>query len=373
MKILITGSKGFVGKNLIAELKNRQYFDILEYDIDSDISLLDDYTKKCDFIFHLAGVNRPKNAEEFMEVNFGFTNTLLDLLKKNENKSPIMISSSIQAEEDNDYGRSKKAGEELLLNYGRETGASVLIYRFPNIFGKWCRPNYNSVIATFCFNITNNLPITVRDPNIVLNLVYIDDVVDELIKALRGLENRIGFFCKVSTEHFISLGEIVEILYSFKNSRLNLSVPELNNDFIRKLYGTYISYLPKNEFNYPLKMNSDERGSFTEIIRTIDRGQFSVNVVKPGMKKGNHWHHSKNEKFLVVCGKGLIQFRDINSDEIINYYVSGDKMEVVDIPPGYIHTITNIGDIDLITFMWASEIFNQDKADTFYTDIGGVK
>lgn len=369
MKILVTGANGFIGKNLIAELRNQKYTDILEYDVDTDPSLLDSYTKECEFIFHLAGVNRTQNQDEFMEGNYGFTNTLLDLLKKNNNKSTIMISSSIQAELDNVYGKSKKAGEDLIRSYGKETGAKVLVYRFANVFGKWCKPNYNSVVATFCNNIANDLPIIVNDPNVVMKLIYIDDILEELINALQGKEYSVEDLCKVPIEYTITLAEIVELLRSFRESRNTLSIPNMGNDFTRKLYSTYISYLPKNEFSYPLKMNADDRGSFTEIIRTFDRGQFSVNVAKKGMKKGNHWHHTKNEKFLVVSGKGLIQFRNIYSNEIINYYVSGDKLEVVDIPPGYIHSISNIGDIDLITIMWSSEVFNPDKPDTYFFDI----
>ena len=369
MKILVTGSNGFIAKNLIAELKNQKYTDILEYNRNTEPSLLDSYCEECDFVFHLAGVNRPQNQEEFMEGNFGFTSTLLDTLKKYENKAPVMISSSIQAELDNPYGKSKKSGEDLLFSYGKETGAKVVIYRFPNVFGKWCKPNYNSAVATFCHNIAHDLPIQVNDPSVVMNLVYIDDVVEELIRAIDGKENKNGDFCEIPVVHTITLGEIVELIKSFKESRKTLNVPNMSNSFERKLYSTYLSYLPTDQFSYLLKMNVDNRGSFTEIIRTEDRGQFSVNIAKPGITKGNHWHHTKNEKFLVVSGKGLIRFRKIDTEEIIDYYVSGDKMEVVDIPTGYTHNIINVGDTDLVTFMWANEAFNPEKPDTYFLEV----
>ena len=365
MKILVTGAKGFVGKNLIAELKNRNYNPVFEYDIDSQPEMLKDYCKEADFVFHLAGVNRPKEQTEFMEGNYGFTSKLLDLLRKHNNTCPIMISSSIQAKLDNPYGKSKKAGEDLMFEYAKETGAKVLIYRFPNVFGKWCRPNYNSVVATFCHNIANNLPITVNDRNTVVNLVYIDDVVNELINALDGKETRQGDFCVVETVYEIKLGEIVDLLYSFKESRNNLSIPNMKESFVKKLYTTYLSYLPKDGFSYPLKMNVDSRGSFTEFIKTSEWGQVSVNISKPGKTKGNHWHHTKNEKFLVVSGRGVIRFRKIDSNEVLEYYVSGDKLEVVDIPPGYTHNIENLGDTDMVTIMWANEPFNPEKPDTY--------
>lgn len=369
MKILVTGAKGFIGKNLIAELKNQKYTDILEYDRDTDSSLLAIYTQECEFVFHLAGINRPQNKEEFMEGNFGFTSILLDSLKKNNNKAIVMISSSTQAILANSYGQSKKAGEDLIFSYSRETGAKVLVYRFPNVFGKWCRPNYNSAVATFCNNIAHDLPIQVNNRSVVMNLVYIDDVVEELINALNGKENRNGDFCEVTVTHTITLGGIVDLIKSFKESRKTLNIPNMANEFEKKLYSTYLSYLPTNQFNYPLKMNVDDRGSFTEIIRTMDRGQFSVNIIRPGITKGNHWHHTKNEKFIVVSGKGLIRFRKINSEEIIDYYVSGDKMEVVDIPTGYTHNIINVGDTDLVTFMWANEAFNSKKPDTYFLEV----
>lgn len=369
MKILVTGAKGFIGKNLIAELKNQNYTNVFEYDIDTAPDLLNGFCKEADFVFHLAGVNRPKEEKEFMEGNFGFTSTLLDTLKKHKNQSPVMISSSIQAELDNPYGRSKKAGEELLFNYSKETGAKVLVYRFPNVFGKWCKPNYNSVLATFCHNIAHDLSITVNDPSVVMNLVYIDDVVVELVKALQGKENRNGSFCEVPVVHTITLGEIVDLIHSFKRSRDERTIPDMSDAFTKKLYSTYLSYLPKDQFSYDLKMNVDDRGSFTEFIRTPDRGQVSVNVSKPGITKGNHWHHTKNEKFLVVSGNGVIRFRKIDSDEVLEYFVSGEKMEVVDIPTGYTHNIENLGATDMVTIMWANEPFDPEKPDTYYLEV----
>lgn len=382
MKILVTGAKGFIGKNLIMTLKNirdgkdnsfglTDDITIYEYDIDTEKVLLEKYCSDCDFVFNLAGVNRPKEQSEFMEGNFGFASILLDTLKKYQNNCPIMISSSIQAELDNPYGQSKKAGEDLIFQYGKETGADVYIYRYPNVFGKWCRPNYNSVIATFCNNIANDLPIKVNDPSVVMNLVYIDDVVSELIESLKGIPHMDEKgYCFVPVIYTITLGEIVELIYSFKKSREEWTVPDMTDDgLVKKLYSTYLSYLPENQFSYPLKMNVDERGSFTEILKTSDRGQFSVNISKPGFTKGEHWHHSKNEKFVVVSGKALIQFRRADSDKIIEYHVSGDKIEVVDIPPGYTHNIINEGDTELITFMWCNERFNAEKPDTYFLNV----
>lgn len=382
MKILVTGAKGFVGKNLIATLNNirtgkdksfglSEDITIYEYDIDSNPALLDAYCTDCDFVFNLAGVNRPKDQKEFMEGNFGFASTLLDTLKKHSNNCPIMISSSIQAELDNPYGQSKKAGEDLIFSYGEETGASVYVYRFPNVFGKWCRPNYNSAVATFCNNIANDLPIQVNDPSVTMHLVYIDDVVAELILALKGQAHKDEKgYCHVPVIHEVKLGEIVELLYSFKKSREDRSVPDMTaGGFSKKLYATYLSYLPTDKFSYPLKMNVDERGSFTEILRTADRGQFSVNISKPGITKGNHWHHTKNEKFVVVSGKGLIQLRKIDGDEVIDYHVSGDEIQVVDIPTGYTHNIINEGDTDLITFMWCNECFDPEHPDTYFLEV----
>jgi len=380
MKILITGAKGFIGKNLVAELNNikeskaRGYnlsseLTFFEYDVDSDPSLLDGYCRDANFVFHLAGVNRPREQSEFMEGNFGFTSVLLDTLKKHRNNCPVMLSSSIQAELDNPYGVSKKAGEDLLFHYGKEVGADVLIYRFPNVFGKWCRPNYNSAVATFCHNIANDLPIQVNNRSANMTLVYIDDVVKELISALEGNPNRVGEFCMVPIEHKITLGEIVDLIYSFKESRGSLQVVDLGDRFTKKLYSTYLSYLPVNRFSYPLKMNIDERGSFTEFLKSPDRGQMSINISKPGITKGQHWHHTKNEKFLVVSGRGVIRFRKIDEEKVYEYFVSGDKLEVVDIPVGYTHNIENLGDTDMVTVMWVNEVFDPEHPDTFFLPV----
>ena len=378
MNILVTGAKGFVGRNLVSQLYNIQFgkarnypisgedIKVFEYDVDSDPAELEIYCKNADFVFNLAGVNRPKDPTEFMKGNFGFASTLLDTLKKYKNSCPVMISSSIQAELDNPYGESKRAGENLLFEYSRETGAKVLVYRFPNLFGKWCRPNYNSAVATFCNNIANDLPIQVNDPSVVMHLVYIDDVVDELIAALFGQEHREENFCIVPTVHTITLGGIVDLLYAFKQMPQTLEVPDLGDAFTKKLYSTYLSYLPKEKISYALKMNVDNRGSFTEIIRTPDRGQFSVNISKPGITKGQHWHHTKNEKFVVVSGHGLIQLRKIGTDEVLNFEVSGDKIEVVEMLPGYTHNIINLSETeDLVTFMWANEAFDPNRPDTY--------
>lgn len=380
MNVLITGARGFVGKNLVESLKNirdrkdKTYgistnLNIFEYDIDSKSEDLDEYCKSADFVFNLAGVNRPQNQEEFMQGNFGFASELLDTLKKHNNTCPVMLSSSIQAALDNPYGKSKKAGEDLFFEYSKETGAKVFVYRFPNVFGKWCRPNYNSAVATFCHNIAHDLPVTVNDRSVNMQLVYIDDVVSELINAISGNPTRSGGYCEVPVVHRITLGEIVDLLYSFKESRDLRSVPDMSDEFIKKLYATYLSYLPEDGFAYDLKMNCDERGSFTEIIRTLDRGQFSVNISKPGITKGNHWHNTKNEKFVVVSGKGVIRFRKIGEEKVHEYFVSGDKIEVVDIPTGYTHNIENLGDADMITFMWANECFDPSKPDTFFEEV----
>ena len=380
MKILVTGANGFVGKNLLAQLDNIRTQKAQNYKLTSDLTVyaygrnstaaeLDKYTADCDFVVHLAGINRPKDPAEFMTGNYDLTNILLASLQKHHNKASILITSSIQAELDNFYGKSKKAAEDALFTYAEKAGAKVLVYRLPNVFGKWCKPNYNSAVATFCNNIARDLPIQVNDPNVDMQLVYIDDVVDEIISALSGKEHCDGKFCYVPTIHRIKLGEIVELLNEFKNSRKDLSVPKLNNSFSKDLYSTYLSYLPTDKFSYPLKMNVDERGSFTEIIRTIDRGQFSVNISKPGITKGNHWHNTKNEKFLVVSGKALIQFRKIGTAEIIDYHVSGDKLEVVDIPNGYTHNIINEGSTELITFMWCNECFEPNKPDTYFEKV----
>jgi len=377
MNILVTGANGFIGKNLITQLYNiidgkethslfSKSLTVMSYDIDTDPSLLDTYTKTCDFVFHLAGVNRPKNDQDFMDGNFGFTSVLLDCLKKNKNTAPVLITSSIQAMLDNAYGISKKAGEDLLFSYEKETGSKVLVYRLPNVFGKWCKPNYNSAVATFCNNIANDIPITVNDPNININLVYIDDVVTEFLMALSGEEHHEDGFCFIPTTHTVRLGEIVSLVESFRESRNNLSVPKLDHAFEKALYSTYLSYLPTDKFSYPLNMNIDSRGSFTEMIRTVDRGQFSVNISKPGITKGNHWHHTKTEKFIVVSGLALIQFRKIGTTEIINYHVCGEHIQVVDIPTGYTHNITNEGSSELVTLMWCNECFNPLKPDTYF-------
>lgn len=369
MKILITGSKGFVGKNLIAELRNQGFDDLLEYDVDTNPVLLDQYASECSFVFHLAGVNRPKEQSEFMAGNFGFTSVLLQSLKKYTNKAPVLITSSTQAALENPYGQSKKAGEDLIFEYGNENGVQVFVYRLPNVFGKWCRPNYNSGVATFCHNIANDLPIQVNDPEVMMNLVYIDDVMASLIDKLKNGSDNKGTFETVEPVHTIKLGEIVKLINGFKESRQNLLLPDLGDDFTKKLYSTYLSYLPIDKFSYPLKMNVDDRGSFTEFIKSPDRGQVSVNISRPGITKGNHWHHTKNEKFLVVNGTGVIRFRKVNSSEIIEYFVSGEKLEVVDIPVGYTHNIQNLGQTDMVTIMWVNEIFDKAKPDTFFEKV----
>ena len=370
VKILVTGAKGFIGKNLIAELNNKGYKSIYEYDNDSSREQLDTYTKDCDFVFHLAGVNRPGREEEFMEGNCGFTSDLLGLLRKHENKAPLLITSSIQALQDNPYGKSKKAGEDLLLAYQKETGTRTYVYRLQNVFGKWCRPNYNSVVATFCHNIANGLPIVVNDPEHMMNLVYIDDVVSTFLSAMEGREQRAkdGLYY-VMTVHMIKLGELAKLIYSFRDSRDSLLIPDMADPLVKKLYSTYLSYLPNDQFSYPLKMNIDHRGAFTEFVKSPERGQISVNITKPGITKGNHWHHTKSEKFLVVSGEGLIRFRKINEEKITEYRVSGEKPEVVDIPPGYTHDITNTGISDLVTIMWANEPYDPEKPDTVYLEV----
>lgn len=369
MKILVTGAKGFVGKNLIAELKNRNYTEIYECDIATTAEELEKYTTNCEFVFHLAGVNRPENEEEFMKGNFGFTTILLNKLKKHNNKSRIAVSSSIQAISNNLYGLSKKAGEDAIFEYAKEENIEVFVYRFPNLFGKWCRPNYNSVVATFCNNIATNKEITVNDPEIELNLAYIDDVVEELINALEGKANKKDEYCYVERVYKVKLGIIADLIKSFKNSKKDLMIPDMKDKFSKVLYSTYLSYIPEDEFKYELKMNIDNRGSFTEMFKTEERGQVSINVAKPGIIKGNHWHNTKNEKFVVVSGRAAIRFRKIDSDKVIEYIVSGDKFEVVDIPVGYTHNIENIGNTDLITIMWANEVFNPDKPDTYFMEV----
>ena len=398
MNILITGAAGFVGKNLTAALqaikdgKDRTHAGLTVgqlylYDIDSPKELLEEACQNADFVFNLAGVNRPQTAEEFMQGNFGFASTLLDTLKRYGNTCPVMLSSSVQAtligRYDGEYGRSKKAGEELFFAYGEEVGAKVLVYRFPNLFGKWCRPNYNSAVATFCNNIANDLPITVNDPSVELELLYIDDLVDEMVAALEGQEHRCEFdgistvlckdgrYCAAPITHHVKLGEIVGLLESFRDQSTTLLMPEIPyNSFAKKLYSTYLSYLPKEKVSFPLKMNVDARGSFTELLRTEKCGQFSVNISRPGITKGQHWHHTKWEFFIVVSGKGLIQMRKLGTDEVLNFEVSGERIEAVHMLPGYTHNIINLSETeDLITVMWANECFDPKKPDTFYEEV----
>ena len=399
MKILVTGAKGFVGKNLVAQLNNikegkAKFYgevkidEVFEYDIDSTQEDLDRYCYEADFVFNLAGVNRPQNPEEFMQGNFGFASILLDTLKKHNNTAPVMLSSSIQATlvgryAEGDYGKSKKAGEELFFEYGNESGAKVLVYRFPNLFGKWCRPNYNSAVATFCNNIANDLPIQVNDRNTLLELLYIDDLVDEMIAALKGEEHHCEFdgidtvltengrYCAVPTTHKVTLGEIVDLLEAFKAQSTTLVMPEIPEDsFAKKLYSTYLSYLPKEKVSFPLKMNIDQRGSFTELIKSAGVGQVSVNISKPGITKGEHWHNTKWEFFIVVSGHGLIQQRRVGSDEVLEFDVSGEKIEAVHMLPGYTHNIINLSDTeDLVTVMWCNECFDPAKPDTFFEKV----
>ena len=398
MNILITGAKGFVGRNLVENLKtirdgknrtrNLTVGEIYEYDIDTDPALLAEFCAKADFVFNLAGVNRPQNQEEFMQGNFGFASTLLDTLKACTNTCPVMLSSSIQATligryGQSDYGKSKLAGEELFFAYGKETGAKVLVYRFPNLFGKWCRPNYNSAVATFCNNIANDLPTQVNDPAVELELLYIDDLVEEMLDALEGKEHRCEFegvntvltengrYCAAPTTHKVTLGEIVDLLHSFKEQPKTLQLPEIPaNSFAKKLYSTYLSYLPKDSAIFDLKMNCDDRGSFTELLKTEKCGQFSVNISKPGITKGQHWHNTKWEFFIVVSGKALIQQRKIGTDEVLNFEVSGKKIQAVHMLPGYTHNIINLSDTeDLVTIMWANEQFDPAKPDTFFEEV----
>ncbi len=398
MKILVTGAKGFVGKNLCAQLKNirdgkaRNYnvtvSEVYEYDLDSTSEELDTWCNQADFVFNLAGVNRPQNTDEFMSGNFGFASTLLDTLKRHGNKCPVMLSSSQQASltgrfGNSEYGRSKKAGEDLFLRYGEETGAKVLVYRFPNLFGKWCRPNYNSAVATFCNAVANDLPYTVNDPSVELELLYIDDLVDEMIACLRGEEHRCEFdglgvfpmengrYCFVPATHKATLGEIVDLLHKFEEQRTTLIIPEISaGSFAKKLYSTFLSYLPKEKAAFSLKTNADSRGSFTELIKTLGNGQFSVNISKPGVTKGQHWHNTKWEFFIVVSGKALIQERRIGSDEVLNFEVSGDEIKAVHMLPGYTHNIINLSDSEpLVTLMWANEIFDPNRPDTYFEPV----
>ncbi|MBQ8215322.1 MAG: NAD-dependent epimerase/dehydratase family protein [Clostridia bacterium] len=398
MKILVTGAAGFAGKNLVEALKNirdgkdkthpsLQIEEIYCYDLDSTAEDLTFYCENADFVFHFAGVNRPKDPEEFMKGNFGFSSLLLDTLKAAGNPCPVVLSSSIQAtligRYDGDYGRSKKAGEELFFSYGKETGAQVLVYRFPNLFGKWCRPNYNSAVATFCHNYANDLPIQVNDPSVVLELLYIDDLIDEMLLALEGKAHRCEFegvdtllcpegrYCAAPLTHKVSLGRIVELLDAFRAQPQTLLMPEIpEGSFAKKLYSTYLSYLPKEKVSFPLKMNVDARGSFTELLRSANCGQISVNISKPGITKGQHWHHTKWELFIVVSGKGLIQQRKIGSEEVLNFEVSGERIEAVQMLPGYTHNIVNLSDTeDLVTVMWANECFDPQHPDTFFEKV----
>lgn len=380
MKILVTGAKGFIGKNLVENLKtikdgknkiwNIIIDDIFEVDVDTKKEDFEKYCTECDFVFNLAGINRPKDNSEF-DINRSFLAELLNKLKEKNNVVPVMLSSSIQAERDNDYGKSKKAAEDLLINYGKENNIKTFVYRFPNVFGKWCRPNYNSAVATFCNNIANDLPIQVNDEKTELELVYIDDVVDEMLNALENKENRNGDFCYVSTTYHKTLGEIVNLINTFNNETKTLLMPNIPNDsFEKKLYSTFLSYLPKEKVSFELKGNVDDRGSFTEFLKTESNGQFSINVSKPGITKGQHWHNTKWEFFLVVSGHGLIQERKIGTNEIIEFEVSGEKLEAVHMLPGYTHNIINLSETEnLVTVMWANELFDKNKPDTFFEEV----
>ena len=399
MKVLVTGAKGFVGKNLCAQLNNIKegkvkcygnltISEVYEYDIDSTPEDLDAWCKNCNFVFNLAGVNRPQDPKEFMEGNFGFATVLLNALKKYKNNCPVMISSSIQATlagrfGTSEYGKSKKAGEELIFEYGKETGAKVLVYRFPNLYGKWCRPNYNSAVATFCNNIANDLPITVNDPNVEMELLYIDDLVEEMICALKDEEHYCEFdgvdtvftpegrYCAAPITNHVKLGEIVDLLYQFAEMPKTLMIPEIPADsFAKRLYSTYLSYLPKEKAIFDFKMNVDARGSFTELVHTLNCGQVSINISKPGITKGEHWHHTKWEQFIVVSGHGLIQLRKEGTDEVLNYEVSGDKIQSVIMLPGYTHNIINLSETqDLVTVMYCNEIFDPNRPDTFFDKV----
>ena len=369
MKIVVTGANGFIGKNLLSELNNKGYTEIFKYTRETSMLDLEKYIENCDFIFHLAGVNRPQDDKEFMEGNFELTENIISLLKSKKKKVPVLITSSIQAERNNPYGISKKAGENILLQYASETGAKVYVYRLPNVFGKWSRPNYNSVVSTFCYNVARGLDIQVHDAEAELHLCYIDDVVAEFIRALEGKSTCDGEFCKIPIKYSIKLGKLAEMIYGFYESRTNLTIINMQDELMKKLYSTYLSYLPERKFSYPLRMNIDHRGSFTEFIKTVDRGQVSVNISKPGITKGNHWHHTKNEKFLVVSGEGIIRFRKIGESEVIEYRVSGKNLEVVDIPVGYTHNIENIGDDDMVTIMWANECYDPEMPDTYFLEV----
>lgn len=365
MKVLVTGAKGFIGKNLISTLSINKDIEVFSCDIDTTSEELDKYTKECEFVFHLAGVNRPENNDEFMKGNFGFTSTLLDKLKENNNKSPIMITSSIQAELDNDYGKSKKAGEDLIFKYGLDNNIKVYVYRLTNVFGKWCRPNYNSVIATFCNNIANNLEITINDENKELNLAYIDDVVYEFINCMNDKPNYEGKFCTIPLTYKRTLGYIANLIKSFKENSKDIMVPSTGDEFTKKLYATYISYVPINEMVVDLTEHRDDRGVFCELVRTKECGQVSISTTNPNIVRGGHYHHTKMERFIVVKGKAEIVFEHIITHEKIKFIVSGDKLQYVTIPVGYQHSINNIGDSELVLILWANELFDSNKPDTY--------
>ena len=369
MSILVTGAKGFIGKNLIAELRNRNISDIMEFDKDTDPELLENYCKNARVVFHLAGVNRPKEISEFVAGNVDFTSKLLSTLRRHTNSCPIIVTSSIQADLDNPYGSSKKASEGLLKDYKEESGARVLIFRLPNVFGKWCKPFYNNVIATFCHQITRELPININDPQAIVYLVHIDDVVNELIKGIDPSYSQTDPYYQIPKSYSKSLQSIADLLCEFSKNRQNMNISDMSDEFTKKLYSTYLSYLPHDSFSYFPKTHENPKGSFTELIRTHDRGQVSVNISKPGITKGNHWHHTKNEKFIVVSGKGVIRFRKLNHEENIEYNVSATKLEIVDIPPGYTHNIQNTGSVDLVTIMWANECFDPNNPDTHHLKV----
>ncbi|HAT4330307.1 TPA: SDR family oxidoreductase [Clostridium perfringens] len=373
MKILVTGAKGFIGKNLVSTLDREDKYEIICIDRENSKEELEKGVLNSDFIVHLAGINRPKNEEEFFEGNTGLTEEIIESLKKNNKNTSILITSSIQADLDNSYGQSKKRAEEALIKYMADTKGNVFIFRLPNVFGKWCRPNYNSAIATFCHNIARGEEVWTSDPSKEMTLVYIDDVVRNIKNVIDNEKTYIPGYQNVDIEHKATLGEIVDLINSFKESRKSLMIPNMENELTKKLYSTYLSYLPEKDFSYPLKMNVDNRGSFTEFIKSKDRGQVSVNISKPGITKGNHWHDTKNEKFLVVSGEGVIRFRKVDSEEIIEYTVSGEKLEVVDIPVGYTHSIINTGERDMVTIMWVNEIFNPEKPDTIYLEVENEK
>lgn len=373
MKVLVTGAKGFIGKNLVSTLDREDKYEIICIDRENSKEELEKGVLNSDFIVHLAGINRPKNEEEFFEGNTGLTEEIIEILKKNNKNTSILITSSIQADLDNAYGQSKKGAEEALNKYMADTKGNVFIFRLPNVFGKWCRPNYNSAIATFCHNIARGEEVWISDPSKEMTLVYIDDVVRNIKNVIDNEKTYIPGYQNVDIEHKETLGEIVDLINSFKESRKSLMIPNMENELTKKLYSTYLSYLPENDFSYPLKMNVDNRGSFTEFIKSKDRGQVSVNISKPGITKGNHWHDTKNEKFLVVSGEGVIRFRKVDSEEIIEYKVSEEKLEVIDIPVGYTHSIINTGERDMVTIMWVNEIFNPEKPDTIYLEVENEK